>query len=85
LLPTDRNYVELKAALADCREAGGACQPFEVNLDRWRALPRDLGTRYLWVNIPAFRLDLVDNGKVVSSHRIIVGRPSNRTPLFKRR
>jgi murein L,D-transpeptidase YcbB/YkuD len=83
LLPTNRNYAELKAALADCRTTGEDCRRFEINLERWRALPRDLGSRYLWVNIPAFRLDLVDNGQVVSSHRIIVGKPSSRTPLFK--
>jgi murein L,D-transpeptidase YcbB/YkuD len=83
LLPTDKAYGELKAALADCRAAGQDCRRFEINLDRWRALPRDLGSRYLWVNVPAFRLDLISNGEVVSSHRIIVGKPSSRTPLFK--
>jgi murein L,D-transpeptidase YcbB/YkuD len=83
LLPANSDYAELKLALADCRATGGKCGSLEVNLDRWRALPRDLGTRYLWVNIPAFRLDLIENGRIVSSHRIIVGKPSSRTPVFK--
>jgi murein L,D-transpeptidase YcbB/YkuD len=83
LLPTDRNYAQLKSALADCHATRSDCRLYEINLDRWRALPRSLGSRYLWVNVPAFRLDLVDNGKVIASHRVIVGKPASRTPLFK--
>lgn len=83
LLPTDRNYAQLKLALANCRATQADCHLYEINLDRWRALPRSFGPRYLWVNIPAFRLDLIDHGKVVASHRVIVGKPASRTPLFK--
>jgi murein L,D-transpeptidase YcbB/YkuD len=83
LLPETKAYLQLRTALADCRNKIGDCHVFEINLDRWRALPRDLGTRYLWVNVPAFRLDLVEDGRVVSSHRIIVGKPNRRTPMFK--
>jgi murein L,D-transpeptidase YcbB/YkuD len=52
-------------------------------MDRLRALPRELGRRYLWVNVPAFRLDLIEDQRVVASHRIIVGKPGSQTPSFQ--
>src|SRR5262249_22673578 len=42
----------------------------ELNLERWRWLPRDLGPRYVMVNTPAFELDAFENGKSVLHMRI---------------
>lgn len=82
LLPKDARYGALKQALAHC--AGpAACARIAANLDRLRAMPRDLGTRYLWVNVPAYRLDLIENGRAVASHRVIVGKPGSQTPSFQ--
>jgi murein L,D-transpeptidase YcbB/YkuD len=83
LLPVASGYLSLKAALARCRTAVADCSAIEINLDRWRRLPRSFSTRYLWVNVPAMRVDLVDRGRVVSSHKVIVGKPRSRTPLFQ--
>jgi hypothetical protein len=81
LLPTAPDYLALKGTLAHC--AGTECATIRANLDRWRRLPRDLGPTYLWVNVPAFRLDLIQNGKAIASHRIIVGKPGSKTPIFQ--
>jgi len=54
----------------------------EVNLERWRWLPHDLGQRYVLVNIAGFRLDAVEDGRTVLSMRVIVGKPYTRTPMF---
>lgn len=54
-----------------------------LNLDRWRWLPRDLGHRYLLVNIPDFRLQVIDNGHAALQMRVIVGKPATPTPLFE--
>ena len=54
----------------------------ELNLERWRWLPRDLGERYLLVDIPAFSLDVVEGDAPVLSMRVVVGRPYRRTPVF---
>ena len=83
LLPTSPAYRQLKAALAECGARTAGCGTIAANLERWRWLPREFGSRYLWVNIPAYRLDLVENGAIVSSHKIIVGKPGTRTPVFR--
>lgn len=56
-----------------------------VNLDRWRKLPDSLPDRYIFVNIPAYRMELWDSGKVVLESRVIVGAPRTRTPLLNSR
>lgn len=51
-----------------------------ANLDRWRALPSQLGQRYLMVNVPAQEVVLWENGIPVERWDVIVGRP--RTPTI---
>jgi murein L,D-transpeptidase YcbB/YkuD len=52
------------------------------DLERWRWLPRDLGRRYLLVNVPAFELRVIEDDEIVMSMRAVVGRPYRRTPVF---
>jgi murein L,D-transpeptidase YcbB/YkuD len=53
-----------------------------VNLDRWRAMPDDLGARHLIVNIPSFHLLAREDGKSVLDIRVVVGKLTNKTPVF---
>lgn len=71
------------ATLAELnRPAEERVRQIEANLERWRWLPSDLGARYLRVNIPAFRLDAVEEDRSVLTLRVIVGRPKTSTPTF---
>ena len=54
----------------------------ELNMERWRWLPQDLGRRHVIVNIAGFDVDVVDAGSVVMSMRAMVGRTYRRTPVF---
>jgi len=54
----------------------------DVNLERWRWLPNDLGARHIEVNIAGFEVRVVENGGVVRRHRAIVGREYRETPMF---
>jgi murein L,D-transpeptidase YcbB/YkuD len=83
LLPASPAYVALKAAFAKCSEARGSCTTLARNLDRLRALPRTLGRTYIWVNVPAYRLDVIRDGEIVESHKVIVGKPKTQTPTFR--
>ena len=53
-----------------------------INLERWRQMPHDFGERYIEVNIPDFNLKVVDQGKIVQTMRVVVGRKDRPTPTF---
>ncbi len=53
-----------------------------VNMERWRWLPRELGSRYIMVNIAAFTLEVVENGVTVMHMPVVVGKDYRRTPVF---
>jgi len=79
LLPSHPQYAELKTVLAQTSEKAKA-DKIRLNLERWRWLPRDLGSRYVIVNVPAFTVALVENGQVIARHRAVVGAPKTATP-----
>lgn len=54
----------------------------EANLERWRWLPRDRGTRYILVRLSDYALEVVEAGATVMSMKAIVGKPYWRTPVF---
>lgn len=54
----------------------------ELNLERWRWLPDALPARYIFVNVPDFRLEAIENGKSIMNMRVVVGAPDNKTPIF---
>jgi len=53
-----------------------------ANMERWRWLPKDLGERHIIVNVPEFRLQLMDGGKIAHETRVIVGKEQSQTPIF---
>ncbi len=53
----------------------------EMNLERWRWLPRSPGTRYIMVNSAGFTVDLVDTGVVTFHARAVNGRVDWPTPI----
>ena len=83
LLPQHRQYRALRNALAatPARDKAGV-QRLRANLERWRWMPRDLGRKYLLVNVPAFTVSLVENNKVIARRRVIVGKTATPTPQF---
>lgn len=54
----------------------------ELNLERWRWLPRDLGERYIVVNTAAFYLKVVEQGHEKLEMKVVVGRPARQSPVF---
>ena len=78
LLPTHPQYAGLKALLATADKP--TRDKIRVNLDRWRWLPRDLGSKYVIVNVPAYTVALVENGQVLSRRRAVSGAVKTPTP-----
>jgi L,D-transpeptidase YcbB len=81
LRPRHPDYPALVAALKT--EADPARRAvINLNLDRWRWMPLELGSHYLLVNAPRFEVGLWQDGRQIGSWRIIVGKPSTPTPVF---
>jgi L,D-transpeptidase YcbB len=53
-----------------------------ANMERWRWLPADLGQRHIMVNVPEYRLQVVEGRNVVHQARVIVGKEQSQTPIF---
>jgi murein L,D-transpeptidase YcbB/YkuD len=55
-----------------------------ANLERFRWLPRSFGSRYVYVNVPAFGLQAYDGGQKVLEMKVIVGQDyaDKATPVF---
>jgi len=57
-------------------------EQLELNLERWRWLPQDLGRRYILVNIPLFQLKVMEDEAQVLAMRIVVGTIQDTTPVL---
>jgi murein L,D-transpeptidase YcbB/YkuD len=55
-----------------------------ANLERYRWLPRNLGSRYILVNVPEFKLQAFDSGQKKLEMKVIVGAEyeDRATPVF---
>ncbi|MEQ7874208.1 L,D-transpeptidase family protein [Sphingomonas sp. ASV193] len=84
LLPTHPQYGALRAALAETIANDPAntarINLIRLNMDRWRWLPRDLGRKYVIVNIPSFHVTLVQDGQIRWKQRAIAGKVTTKTP-----
>jgi murein L,D-transpeptidase YcbB/YkuD len=81
LLPTHPQYAALKSALEMTAATDTAkLNRIRLNMDRWRWLPRDLGPKYIIVNVPGFHATLVENGVNRWKQRAIAGATKTPTP-----
>lgn len=51
-----------------------------LSLDKYKLMADTLPSTYVWVNLPAFELTVVDSDTVALQSRVIVGAPKTRTP-----
>ncbi|KAA9327455.1 L,D-transpeptidase family protein [Hymenobacter busanensis] len=56
-----------------------------LNMERWRWIPKKFEPSYLLVNIPDYKLHVVENNREVMTMRVIVGKTLNATPVFSDR
>jgi len=86
LHPQHEQFGRLRQALLDARKAD---KPNEtdirrlvINMERWRWMPEELGSLYVWLNTPDFMLYVVKDGKTVFEDKTLVGTIGNATPIF---
>lgn len=75
LAPTHPDYAALKALYAATPKTDKARKTIQINLDRWRWLPREMGKYYLLTNLPEFQLRLTVDNSIIRSYRTVVGKP----------
>jgi len=57
----------------------------ELNLERWRWMPKSLGKRHIRVNVADFSLEVIEAGETVMQMPVIVGTQYRKTPVFSAR
>lgn len=53
-----------------------------ISLDRYKLLPEQMPERYIWVNLPAYYMELHHKDSVALYSKIVCGKPNTRTPLL---
>jgi murein L,D-transpeptidase YcbB/YkuD len=57
-------------------------EQIKINLERWRWMPHKLGRSYIRINIPDFRLFVIEQGREVESMKAVLGLADWQTPVF---
>lgn len=75
-------YDNLRDALA-ARELGPEDTALvQLNLERARAIPANPAKRYVLVDTAGARLYMFEDGRIVDSMKVVVGKPSEPTPMI---
>jgi L,D-transpeptidase YcbB len=92
LHPQHEQFVRLRQALLKARGDGGEggkpagndrdIRRIIMNMERWRWMPEDLGSLYVWNNSPEFMLYVVKDGKAIFADKTLVGTIGYATPVF---
>jgi len=81
LAPLHPQYGALKNALSVApRTDTQKINKIRLNMDRWRWLPRQLGHKYIIVNVPSYYATLVENGVTRWKTRAVAGAVKTPTP-----
>ncbi|HSM53420.1 MAG TPA: L,D-transpeptidase family protein [Erythrobacter sp.] len=81
LRPAHVEYSALKTALANETDTDRR-KAIVRNMERWRWMPRTLGSDYVLVNAARFEAGLWRDGAKAGTWRVIVGKKSTPTPVF---
>ena len=84
LAPRNPDYAALRKAYATEQDPARRAA-LARNMERWRWLPRDPGSRYLLVNTAAFEVRYWEAGTLVGRWPVVNGKVSSPTPIFSAR
>ena len=92
LHPQHEQFMRLRQALLKAHGDGGEggkpagndrdIRRIIINMERWRWMPEDLGSLYVWNNSPEFMLYVVKDGKPIYADKTLVGTIGYATPVF---
>jgi murein L,D-transpeptidase YcbB/YkuD len=92
LHPQHAQFTRLRQALLKARgKVGEGAKPAEnqrevrrliLNMERWRWMPENLGSVYVWNNSPEFMLYVIKDGTTIFADKTLVGTINYATPVF---
>lgn len=87
LHPKHEQFQNLHQALIKARADGDKAKQADIdrliaNMERWRWMPPELGSRHVQINVPAFMAYVVKDGRIVHEEKVVVGKPVYATPVF---
>lgn len=53
-----------------------------ANLERWKWFTKKMGNEYVIINIPEYKLHVVNQNDTIKAHRVIVGTNKRKTPIL---
>jgi len=56
-----------------------------LNIERTKLMKQDTGTHYALINIPEFKVRIIENNQTKLNFAVIVGKPDMQTPIFSER
>jgi murein L,D-transpeptidase YcbB/YkuD len=75
-------YNDLRDALAEGDLGPEEAELVQLNLERARAIPANPAERYVLVDAAGARLYMFEHGRIVDSMKVVVGKPSEPTPMI---
>ncbi|MDX2258955.1 MAG: L,D-transpeptidase family protein [Hyphomicrobiaceae bacterium] len=85
LHPRHPQFERLRQAMLAARgpdKPPASVEQIRANMERWRWMPPELGSFYVWDNVPEQMTYVVRDGTVIHSAKIVVGKLSTPTPVF---
>lgn len=77
--PAHADFAVLRAALPKAKTKADA-DAIRVNMERWRWMPQQLGSRYVVSNVPEYLTRVIHEDTLIATHKAVVGKPSTATP-----
>lgn len=53
-----------------------------ISMDKYKMLPEKMPSKYIWVNLPSFQMQLIEDDSVRISSKVICGKSKTRTPVL---
>jgi murein L,D-transpeptidase YcbB/YkuD len=80
--PTVSKNGEGKKTGAPTKKNAATVRRILANMERWRWMPRNLGSFYVWDDVPAQKVSVISDKKVLFHEKMVVGKPKTPTPIF---
>ena len=74
-----KKYNKLKNSSSANR---GQLKIIRLNIERAKLMPTDIGTHYALINVPEFKIHLIEDGNTTMKFPVIVGKRDLQTPIF---